>query len=214
MNDNNSPAIEIGLTAKDIETHSLVEKSKKEIGTDLDVFLKKKILYHGSATPGISKFNPAEEDTVGSGIYFTSAEKSAIGYANNRAEIKKNKPVVYKVEVENLHLANLTTDENAKQILTGFIPVLRQKMKDHADKWYVVEGARRSIETINAGDAGAGKVKNATFSNGGWFSEYLSSLGYDGLIALEGGDKGVGSHDSYVIFNPDKVKIIQEIKLT
>lgn len=212
MNDNSS-APELEIVPKDIKIQSSPKDGEHELGTDLDIFVKRKILYHGSATSGISRFNHAEEDTVGSGIYFTSSEKSAAEYARNRAEGKTNEQIVYKVLVEDLRLANLTTDENAKKILMGYIPILRQKVKDHADKWYVVEGALRSIEAVNADKAGAGKVKNATFGTGEWFSEYLSSLGYDGLIALEGGEKGVGAHDSYVIFNPEKVKILQEQKL-
>ena len=189
------------------------ERNTNELGTDSDVLVEKKILYHGSATPGIGKLDVAEEDTVGSGVYFTSDEKSAVGYANRRTRNRGGKPVVYKAEVENLRLANLTTDENVKKVLEGYKLVLQQKMKD-TDKWFSEQALRESIEVIDKGEVGAGTVRKATFSNTKSFTEYLSSLGYDGLIALEGGEgEEIGNHDTYVVFNPDKVKIIQEQKV-
>jgi len=49
---------------------------------------------------------------------------------------------------------------------------------------------------------------------GNTFSDYVESLGYDGLITFEGGEPLTGgNHDSYVIFDPEKVKIIKEQKI-
>lgn len=42
-------------------------------------------------------------------------------------------------------------------------------------------------------------------------SEYLESLGYDGLKTIEGGEPPhVGPHDTYLIFDPTKVKLVGE----
>ena len=187
------------------------ERNLSEAGTDLDVFIRRKVLFHGSATPGIDKFITAENVTVGSGVYLTSDEGDAIGYANERAD-RQSEPIVYKVEIENLRLANLTTDENVKKIIDGYKLVLQQKEKN-SDNWLSEVIFRRALEAISNGQVRSGTVANATHGNAQLFTEYLSSLGYDGLIALEGGEGKVGDHDSYVVFNPEKVKIVQEQKV-
>lgn len=65
----------------------------------------------------------------------------------------------------------------------------------------------------------SGKIKSGNISEavgpalGKYFSEFVESLGYDGLIAIEGGEGDVGNHDSYVVFNPEKVRIGQRHNL-
>jgi hypothetical protein len=44
-----------------------------------------------------------------------------------------------------------------------------------------------------------------------YFGKYVQSLGYDGIIAYEGGEGShVGNHDTYLVFNPDKISILKE----
>ena len=48
----------------------------------------------------------------------------------------------------------------------------------------------------------------------GWlFSEYIAGLGYDGLIAMEGGEGHGFNHDSYVIFDASKARLVREQKI-
>jgi len=176
----------------------------------LDLFIKNKILYHGSTVRGITSFNPAEEDTIGSGVYFTSEEKDAQGYALRRAKGRGGSPVVYKVEVENIKLANLTEDENVTEIMKGFKDILVGKITPNL-KWYELETIARSVQAIENGRIHAGNLREVTFNYTKTFSEYLKGLGYDGLVAIEGGEGDeIGRHDSYVIFNPEKAKILDE----
>ena len=190
-------------------------QKEEEIDDGLGILVKKKMLYHGSGTSGIKNFNRAEEDTVGSGIYFTSQAKDAIGYARRRARREKNAvPVIYEVSIENIKLLDLRKDENVKKILDGFKQILIEKLKDTNLKWNFKTVLQRAIESINSGRVGSGNLREVTFSTGQMFSDYLKSLGYEGLITFEGGEgKDVGIHDTYLIFDPEKAKIIQEHKI-
>lgn len=181
----------------------------------LNIFISRKTLYHGSANQGIVAFNPAEEDTVGSGIYFTSEAKDAIGYARRRSRSRQDStPILYEAQIENLRLANLRNDENVKKILNGFKEVLRQRLNDPNVQWSYQETLRRSIDAINQGRVGSGNLREAVFAHTDKFTEYLESLGYDGLVTFEGGEGDIGNHDTYLIFDPKKVKIIKERNIT
>lgn len=198
-------------------------QDEEEIDDGFGVLVKKKTLYHGSGISGIKKqgkFNKAEEDTVGSGIYFTSDAKDAIGYARLRSERenKRNdeqrnensKPVIYESSVENMKLLDLRKDKNVKKVLNGFKQVLIEKLKDKNLKWNIRYVYDKAIEAIDKNEVGAGNLREATFNMPGMFSDYVKSLGYEGLITFEGGEGGNGNHDTYLIFNPEKVKINQE----
>ncbi len=197
-------------------------QDEEEIDGGLGVLAKKKTIYHGSGMSGIKKFDKAEEDTVGSGIYFTSEAKDAIGYARLRAERerrrkdeKKNEkaePIIYESSVENMKLCDLRKDENVKKILDGFRKVCIEEIKKYENdpRWYIRGGLVRTIEIINDGKTDAGSIKEVAQSNGQIFSDYIKSLGYEGLITFEGGEGGNGNHDTYLIFDSDKVKINQE----
>lgn len=191
-------------------------RAEVESNNGLDMIVNKKTLYHGSATEAIISFNLAEEDTVGSGIYFTSEPKDAIGYAQRRSRGRKDaSPTLYEVQIENLRLANLKKNENVREILVGFKEVLKQKLSEPNLKWYHERALQKSIETINQGKVGSGNLRDATFNVTNTFTQYLESLGYDGLITFEGGEGAeVGNHDTYLIFDPKKIKIINEQKIT
>jgi len=197
-------------------------QDEEEINNGLGIFVKKKTLYHGSGISGIKKFDKAEEDTVGSGIYFTSKAKDAIGYARIRSErertphwdaspvINDSKPIIYESSVENMKLCDLRKGENVRKVLEGFIGVLKEKLKKPDLKWSVQGAIEQSIETISDGTVRAGTLKMVTQSHGKLFSDYIKSLGYEGLITFEGGEGGNGSHDTYLIFDPEELKINQE----
>src|SRR3989338_10655647 len=117
-------------------------QDEEEIDDGLGVLVKKKTIYHGSGISGIEKFDKAEEDTVGSGVYFTSEAKDAIGYARLRSKReryeqradgkpvnKDSKPVIYESSVDNIKLCDLRKDENVKKILDGFKKILKEESK-------------------------------------------------------------------------------------
>jgi len=201
-------------------------QDEEEIDDGLGILIKKKTLYHGSGISGIESFNKAEEDTVGSGIYFTSEAKDAIGYARLRSEREKNTqradgapviensvPTIYESSIEDIKLCDLRKDENVKKVLGGFREVLNEELKKPDLKWFIHGSLERTIETLDSGKIGAGNLKEITQSNGQLFSDYIKSLGYEGLITFEGGEGGNGNHHTYLIFDPEKAKINRENKI-
>lgn len=194
---------------REIETRS---KDGKE------VLIKQKTLYHGSANHDIKKFNHAEEDTVGSGIYFTSEAKDAIGYARRRARTRHSEPVIYETIVNNVKLADLRSDENVKDMLGEYRVILVNLAKPQSENWIRQGSLMRAIDSIDKiikGELNAGNFgQNVVYSNTKEFSEFLKAKGYDGLVTFEGGEgEDISVHDSYVIFDPDKIKISNEHKI-
>jgi len=190
-------------------------EDEEEIEGGLGIFVKRKTLYHGSATAGIKRFTKAEEDTVGSGIYFTSKGKDAIGYARRRSRSRKGtSPIVYETSVENMKLLDLRNDDNVRKILDGFKQILNAKVKEPNLQWNVQEVFQNAVNSINQKMVSAGNLRKVTSGTGQMFSDYVRHLGYDGLIAIEGGEgEDVGLHDTYLIFDPEKVKIKEEHKV-
>ncbi|OGZ66412.1 MAG: hypothetical protein A3C50_02590 [Candidatus Staskawiczbacteria bacterium RIFCSPHIGHO2_02_FULL_43_16] len=196
-------------------------QDEEEIDDGLGVLVKKKTIYHGSGISGIEKFDKAEEDTVGSGIYFTSEAKDAIGYARLRAKRERGRmdeqknekaePIIYESSVENMKLCDLRKGENLKKILDGYKKILREELKRTDVPWFYKSALQTSIDTIDSGKIRG--LKDVTQSNGELFSDYIKSLGYEGLITFEGGEGDNGRHDTYLIFDPEKAKINQEHKI-
>ncbi|MDP2934605.1 MAG: hypothetical protein Q8N59_02480 [bacterium] len=188
---------------------------EEEIDDGLGVLVKKKTLYHGSGTSGIEAINRAEENTVGSGVYFTSKEEDAVGYAQRRSRHRKDaSPIVYESLIENMKLLDLRKNENVKKILGGFKQILIEKLKDPNLKWQGQASLQKAIEAINSESINSSNLREITFSIGHDFSDYCKSLGYDGLIAIEGGEgEDIGIHDTYLIFDSEKAKIDKEKKL-
>lgn len=187
-------------------------QTEKVLDDGLTVLIKDRTLYHGSSVAGLEKLNGAEETTVGEGVYFTSDSQSASGYAKRRALNRGGSEVVYEAKIENLKLADLRTDSNVKKILEGFLPVLVRKTTQENLPWNTKMILDTAIENIRAGTVGVRNLRDVVFSLSKSFTEHLTSLGYDGLVTLEGGEGDeIGNHDSYLIFNPDNVKIhVQE----
>ena len=203
----------------------LQSENESKIDNGLGILIKKKTLYHGSNIIGIKTFHKAEEDTVGSGIYFTSEPKDAIGYAKIRSERRRNSmshvspedqdsvPVIYESLIENVKMCDLRVDENIKKVLIGFRKILKEEIIKSDIEWFRRGSLEQAIEKIDGRKIGAGNLKEIAQSNGKLFSGYIKSLGYDGLIVLEGGEGENGNHDTYLIFDTEKVKINQERKI-
>lgn len=199
-------------------------QNEEEINNGEGIFVNKKTLYHGSETPGIKdegfEIWDDARNTVGEGVYFTSKAKDAFGYAHQRSGMGRGDfkgeryPVVYECAVENLKLIDLRKDENVLKIMSGWKDKLNNILKDPGTKNYVKQYIRDTIYAIKDRKIGSGNLLDAINSFDKAFSDYISSLGYDGLVTFEGGEiKNSGNHDSYVIFNPEKVKIIREQKI-
>ncbi|MFA6082316.1 MAG: hypothetical protein WC773_02820 [Patescibacteria group bacterium] len=182
----------------------------------LGVLFKKKTLYHGSNIPNIQTMDAAEEDTIGSGAYFTSEATDAIGYAHRRSRRDaKSHPVIYEVNVENIKLLDLRKNENIEIIMPGYRKVLEQRLSDiggiGSDNWGYAQNLAEAIEAIDNGDPVKKGLRTVTYYFTPLFTEYVESLGYDGLIATEGGEGDMDSgHDSFLIFHPEKAHVVQE----
>jgi hypothetical protein len=177
-----------------------------------ELFINTLTLYHGSGTPGIEDLNVATEDTVGRGIYLVDNPRDASGYASRRSREKGNvRPIVYETKVENLKLVNLDNQSKLDEVMQGFAGELqRLKDSDSEEPWYVTAAIEKAQEEIRNG-VHVGQVKKAVFSHTRLFTDYLYGLGYDGLKTIEGGEADdVGEHETYLIFDPRKVKVTGE----
>jgi len=182
----------------------------------LGVYIKYKILYHGTGVNGIKVFQSAAETTVGEGVYLTSQLQGAVDYARDRSEVSKTPPLVYETSIEDMKLLDLRTYANIQKILPGFQRVLEDTLSNLTDEdpWYRRDGIESILNDIRTNEIKVGEIKLFAQNEGKLFSEYVQSLGYDGLITIEGGEsKHTENHDTYLIFNPEKVKIKGEPKV-
>jgi len=185
----------------------------KNAGRNLGTLIEKKTVYHGSGTAGIKEFEIADEDTVGSGAYFTSDEEAAKGYARRRSNCGKTpEKILYEAVIENLNMIDLRDQKTLDTIFDGFAEALKEKVD--FSKHFSAYLFKRNTQTIKDRDYSTGNVRSVTWNYCSWFSEYLKSLGYDGLITVEGGEgTDVGNHDTWLIFDPKKARIIKESPL-
>lgn len=144
----------------------------------------------------------------------------AAGYAHVRSGDPQNR-TVYETEVENLTLVDLT---NQRETLPSLAKLMAQelrkykkaiyfsaKVKEHL-KWVIQANANKILEMIQEG-----KVrypKDLLFHFGAIATNKFASFGLDGIKAIEGGEGGnqiqIGNHDTYVVFDPKKVRITGE----
>jgi len=183
-----------------------------------EVLIDHMTLYHGSATPGITEMLPADEYTVGTGVYLTDNPNNAAGYARRSAYgTKTNEGIVYAVGINNMKLANLDNPDKLQEVMEGFSGKLTEQLSTLDEKdWLRRSVLERTLEAIQLGVM-PGQVKNVTQSCSDLFTKYLSRLGYDGLKTQEGGETGfVGNHSSYVIFDPSKTTVEgnQEVQIS
>ncbi|OGC54245.1 hypothetical protein A2797_00725 [candidate division WWE3 bacterium RIFCSPHIGHO2_01_FULL_48_15] len=203
-----------------------ISSKQEEVPIDdgFGVFVKARTLYHGSPAQGIKAFNKAEEYTLGKGVYLTSTAEKAAGYAKVRLiRPQDEEPHIYEALIEDAKLLDLRKQENVDKFTAGFKEKLQGWMKSgktdrgtDLDRWAKMN-IEKAIEKITNGDLHSGNLREIAFNLGNWFSNYAQELGYDGLIAYEGGEGGgsekIGDHDTYLIFNPEKVRITREQKL-
>lgn len=174
------------------------------------ILVRRKTLFHGSSASGIEKLNPAEETTVGEGVYFTSKREDAEGYANRRSRSREDAvPTIYRANIENLKFFDARSDDNVAKVLKGFLEILQQERQKEGLPWSREAVLDNAIEKIRSSAVTAGNLRDVGFAHGRLFTDYIQSLGYDGLIALEGGEgEDIGNHDTYLIFDPEKVGIL------
>jgi len=160
--------------------------------------------------------NSAIETTVGEGIYLTSDLNAARGYAERRVNsphitVTEPIPVVYDVNIENARLINLRKSSTLSAILPGFRALIWSTLTDGIDKpWNYEAVLSRALETIDTGKVDISNLKELTQPLTALFTQYLTGLGYDGLVTLEGGEGDeVGNHDTYLLFNSSKIKSLK-----
>lgn len=192
---------------------------EEPIDGGLGVLVRRKMLYHGSSTGEIDRFQKSEETTLGEGVYFTSEPEKASGYAMHRAKtpsynktmgtsVRNDSPAVHIRLIENLKLLDLRNKENLLVILPAFKDILVKELdkENRADsyRWNWAQVIETKIEQISLGHIF--HPKDIAQQLSGLFTDYVKSLGYDGVLALEGGEGKIGDHDTYLIFDPDKIK--------
>lgn len=194
----------------------LKNSEKVEIPT---IHIDRMRLYHGSPVNEITAFKEANEDTIGRGVYFTTDRKAAKRYAVARSNGTKSR--VYEVEVSNLDIADLRTRAGQEAFARLFKQSLLDWKEDHLPNLKgpsdvlirsIREQREKAIkELIEKIDDNSFKhLRDLTFAWGDLVSKTLSSLGYNGLISIEGEPPQIDFHDSVVIFNPQNVKIIDQ----
>lgn len=194
--------------------------SKRQGETPIDdglgVLVKKKTLYHGSPTPDIKQFRLAGEVTAGEGVYFTSEPIKGIGYAKVRENtFKTNTPTLYEASIENAKLLDLRKAENVNKILPEFGKFLQEKITptwSQLDPNNQMRYRRILSAAYEIGGNAGGRLHEIGSGAPKELSEFAKSRGYDGLVTLEGGEHSgagfaIGEHDSYVIFDPTKIKM-------
>jgi hypothetical protein len=191
-------------------------QNEEEIDDGLGIFVKKKNLYRGEGHYGKKEggLKVAEDtrSTVGEGVYFTSQAKDAVGYAYERSGPTDKSPIIYECSIENMKLIDLRKDENVKKILPGFKKILKDQLKNPEYEMFK-DHLYNAVDAIDDGKIGSGNLKLAVGGFDQLFSDYIKSLGYDGLATFEGGELIVKKHDTYVIFDPEKVKVVKEQKI-
>jgi hypothetical protein len=185
-------------------------------------------LYHGTWVPGIRVLDPARaprsetvEWTVGEGTYFTSQLLDGEGYARVRAVEHGGRPIVYTTQIRNVHLADLRSDDAIDGALRGFARHLSRELTRSPPSTFIETNdwlaAIQDIETGAYRRGGKSHIKPVVhqYHLEREFTRYLrAELGYDGLVTMEGGEvegaAAIGAHDTYVLFDPRKARVVDE----
>ncbi len=187
------------------------------------IHISKAKLFVGSAISGMRELENADETTVGSGVYLTSQQEVARGYAKVRVRSFQI-PTVYEAEVVDMDILDLTVRAGVEE----FAKLWKQELRIWGDEVLPTtevanemvreiykEKIHRVIDSINRNSFRF--LKDLTFSFGDLIRKVLTQHGYDGLKTIEGGESGngvtIGDHDTYVIFDPQRVKMIKEEKV-
>ncbi len=187
--------------------------------------VEKMTLYHGTGRSGITEFRDSKATTIGAGAYFTSEFDPASGYSLVRSAGGQDENyVVYEAEIENMRILDLT-DKNTLPIFAQFmrplintadaqvdsLPDWPQEYKDSFHK-----STARTLERINQHTLRG--PKDLLLHFGSVARSALMDKGFDGIKALEGGEgwsdeTNIGNHDTFVIFDPKKAKVIRELEI-
>ena len=177
-------------------------------------------LYHGAIVPEIKQLHEAKETTIGNGLYLTSQKDKAAGYAYVRSRGAQPQ-VVYEVNVRDLDILNLTTRSG----IENFAGLLGQELRNWKNADFpgmqftnVQQKAtvwNQVVEVLDKiGRNNFRSLHDLTFHFGNITRSMLQARGYDGLMAIVGGefhgDFSIGDHDSYVIFDPSKTAVLKE----
>lgn len=228
-------------TAAAQSQHSLPEQTAEPTVNGVGLRFKKISLYHGGPIADIKVFRPAEETTIGNGFYATSMPDQAFGYAMERSrdgirekrsgEVKKatHQPVVYEVVVSDATFVDLRQREAVQAFLAGYADYLETWLeRDHPPKLaahlrlgyaalvqekidVIRRGGTPSLQ--NPGELIPLHLKDVLYNTGDIFTEYVTGLGYDGIIGMEGGEGNyTGAHDSWVIMRRlDELVVTKEV---
>lgn len=177
-------------------------------------------LYHGSPNSGITLFQEGDQQTIGRGIYLTDQRDSASGYAKNRSN-KEREGVVYEVEISDVEIADLRTEEAQRSFAKLFrdclidwrenvLPKLQgpsegvlQIIREQRQKQ--VEGLLHKIDSNSFK-----QLRELTLNWADLTAGVLEKVGFNGLVSIEGEPPKVDFHDSYVIFQPENTMIVSE----
>lgn len=181
--------------------------------------IEKMRLYHGSPVSGIQQLKESEDTTLGFGIYLTSQKEAATGYAIVRGNRGPKQPTVYEAEIGDVDILNLTTqssiDSFAKYFEEELTAIKEKRLTElgYIDSYYGM--IVRALEVIrNSSQDNPIFLKKFLWNFQDVTKDVVVKKGYDGLMAYEGGESGngvtIGDHDSFVIFKPEKVKVIKE----
>lgn len=176
-----------------------------------EVIIDRMILYHGSGISGVSEFKEAEETTVGQGLYLTSELEAAKGYAKVRATKSPSaKPIVYEVELKDLRLADLRQSEAFPIFAQLLILKIEEALKNPNISHYVQGAMYETRDKIRKREYEG--LKDLTWHHQDLTTIIIQEQGYDGLVTIEGGEgEEIGKHDTYLIFDPHKAKVLREI---
>jgi hypothetical protein len=213
--------------------HGATEQTPVAINEGYGLHFNELSIYHGGCESGIQQFRESTDTTVGAGLYATSMVDQAFGYAvvrahqsdyirqktnNGALEEPEKKPVAYELTLRDVSFADLRTPENVNHFLTEFTDYLQKwslEKQLNNDPILKPDSARLIAERVaQLKDEDHDKHYSLARAVGGHylvgvaFKDYLASLGYDGLVSLEGGEsigtdyRFAGEHDSWVVFDP------------
>ncbi len=199
-------------SARADEAHARDAEQPEVTHDGLGLKFKEVTLYHGSRVHNIDRMQPADEATVGNGIYATSMPEKAFGYARVRSSYKHETPMVYELVAENIEFVDLREWPNVDKFMQGYADVLESMVGagDYDDNSIGMrDRVEEVIALVRSGDKYA--LKDVTWNLMTIFTDYVVSHGFDGIIADEGGEFGdgmeIGRHDSWVIIQPEMARI-------
>ncbi|MBW2981710.1 hypothetical protein KY343_02410 [Candidatus Woesearchaeota archaeon] len=201
----------------------------KKVETELNSITCKDVsIAHGTNVSGIKRFRKADNPRIAAGVYFTSwlssiAEDFAVRRTESRG-LRGDRPTVYYAEVPDVKLVDLRDERTLETVLQGFADYVEKTDERRAN------AVRIKVEKDQHKEKGLAEVMIGVQDR---FTEYLQSLGYDGLVCVEEREiervkepdyqfyyteeqyeKLHCKYDSIVVFDPEKIKIVEEKELS